>query len=316
MNNYAPIFDGDVSQFGKVAVLYGGVSAERSVSLKSGEQAISALRDAGVDVLAIDVQENAIETISNHRFDSAFIALHGGDGEGGKIQALLELMNIPYTGSNHAASALALNKLHTKEIWLSRGLPTPEFTVVDSRSDLEAVWSSIGECFVKPISEGSSYGISPAKSVTQLHEAVALASKFSESVIVEKFIDGPEYSVSVLGDTVLPAIQIVNNAEFYDFHAKYESDATQYLCPAPISEDDAALLSHYTKQAFSALECSGWGRIDFMQDKIGEFYLLEANTVPGMTDHSLVPMAAKAVGLSYQELVLEILSYMKRGSDA
>ena len=315
VNSYVPIYSGDPTQFGRVAVLFGGNSAERSVSLKSGQHVFEALQSSGVDAIAIDVGENICQQLSDAKFDCAFIALHGGDGEGGKVQALLDLMGVRYTGSSCAASALAMNKLHTKKVWLSSGLPTAKFVTVSPDSNFEKVWEDIGDAFVKPAKEGSSYGVSPAHSLSELKAAVAHAREFDASVIVESLIDGPEYSVSILGNQVLPAIEIINHAEFYDFEAKYVSDKTEYVCPAKVSEQQATLMADYALAAFASLGCSGWGRVDFMADKTGELFLLEVNTVPGMTDHSLVPMAAKAVGLSYAQLVLEVLALSKVGDD-
>lgn len=306
--SYSPIYNGNPKSFGRVAVLYGGTSAERSVSLKSGQAVLKALQDSGVDVVGIDVGEDICAQLAQEQFDRAFIALHGGDGEGGKVQALLALMNIPFTGSDHAASALALNKLHTKQIWLTHKLPTASYLMVEQNADLDEVWQTLGPMFVKPTKEGSSYGISPARNRSELDAAVSLAREFEATVLAESLIDGSEFSVSILGEQALSPIEIINHAEFYDFEAKYESNETEYICPAKVSEAQTQMLQRYALQAFEVLGCEGWGRVDFMRNQQGEFFLLEVNTVPGMTDHSLVPMAAKSAGLSYEQLVLEVLA--------
>jgi len=313
--DYAPIYSGNPKDFGRVAVLFGGTSAERSVSLNSGKFVLQALIEAGVDVIEVDVGEDVCTQLNELKFDRAFIALHGGDGEGGKVQALLELMNIPYTGSDYAASALAMNKLHTKQVWESNKLPTANYMSIESSADLDEVWKNLGPVFVKPVKEGSSYGISPAHTREELESAFELAREFDTTVIAESLIEGAEYSVSILGDQVLPPIEIINHAEFYDFKAKYESEKTEYICPAVLDEKQLQLMKRRALKAFQVLGCSGWGRVDFMQNQQGDMYLLEANTVPGMTDHSLVPMAALAVGLSYKQLVLEVLALSMVNSD-
>ena len=311
--SYQKQFDGQVQNLGRVVVLYGGTSAERSVSLESGAAVLSALQGAGVDVVGVDVGDDPCAQIAALNFDRAFIALHGVGGEDGKIQALLDLMGKPYTGSDHAASALAMNKLHTKQVWQSWGLPTPPYITLEPGISLETVLDTLGHVFVKPVHEGSSYGVSPARSLEELAQAAELAHKYDSCVIAEKLIHGEEYSVAVLGNTVLPAIQIKFNADFYDFNAKYQSDATEYLCPAPLTAEQESILKTIAEKAFATVGCRGWGRVDFMRNQSGQFFLLQVNTVPGMTTHSLVPMAAKAAGLSFTDLVLEVLAMAKNG---
>ncbi|WP_096085333.1 D-alanine--D-alanine ligase [Agaribacterium haliotis] len=310
---YQKQFSGNVADFGRVAVLYGGTSAERSVSLQSGAAILNALQEKGVNAFAIDIGEDVCQQLQQAEFDCAFIALHGMGGEDGKVQALLDLMGKPYTGSDHAASALAMNKLHTKQVWQSWGLPTPPYLTLEAELSLETVLDTLGHVFVKPVHEGSSYGVSPARSLAELEQAAAAAKQFDSTVIAEKLIHGEEYSVAVLGSTVLPPIQIKFNGGFYDFNAKYESDKTEYLCPAPLDEQDESILKAIAGKAFRTVGCKGWGRVDFMRNQSGEFFLLEVNTVPGMTSHSLVPMAAKAIGLSFGDLVLEVLAMATNG---
>lgn len=307
--SYQKTYTGDPTVFGKVAVLYGGVSSERSVSLDSGQAIISALQSAGVDVLPMDVSTNVCDQISSAKFDRAFIALHGVGGEDGKIQAFLDLLGKPYTGCDHASSALAMNKLHTKQVWQSWGLPTPPYIALTDEVTAETVLDTLGHVFVKPVHEGSSYGVSPARSLDELVEATSAAKKYDSLVIAEKLIHGPEYSVTVLGDTVLPPIEIRFTGEFYDFDTKYISETNEYICPCDLSEQDQAVLKDLTQKAFKTIGCRGWGRVDFMRNQSGEFFMLEVNTVPGMTTHSLVPIAARAVGLSFQDLVLEVLNH-------
>lgn len=309
MHKYERIYDGDPARFGTVAVLFGGTSSERSVSLNSGRAIIAALQSRGVDVLPIDVNEDVCQQLLSANFDRAFIALHGVGGEDGKVQAFLDMLGKPYTGCDHAASALAMNKLHTKQVWQSWGLPTPPYLALTSDMSLETVLDTLGHVFVKPVHEGSSYGVSPARSLSELEKALETARKYDSLAIAEKLIHGPEYSVAVLGETVLPPIEIKFSGEFYDFNTKYISDTNEYVCPCDLTDDEQAILKSLTLKAFQTIGCRGWGRIDFMRNQSGEFFLLEANTVPGMTNHSLVPIAARAVGLQFEDLVLEVLSY-------
>lgn len=307
--NYQRKYSGDPQAFGRVAVLYGGTSAERSVSIESGQAILNALIGAGVNAVGIDIGENACEQIINAKCDRVFIGLHGVGGEDGKIQALLDLLQIPYTGSDHAASALAMNKLHTKQVWQSWGLPTPPYFTLTDDITLGAVLDTLGHVFVKPVHEGSSYGISPARSLQELAEAKAKAQVFDSTVIAEKLIHGEEYSVAILGGYALPPVQVKSDAPFYDFDAKYVSNSTQYICPVALTEDELAVLNSIALKAFNTVGCKTWGRVDFMRNQSGEFFLLEVNTVPGMTTHSLVPMVAKQAGLSFTDLVLEVLAF-------
>jgi D-alanine-D-alanine ligase len=300
--------------FGLVAVLYGGDSGEREVSLMSGAAVVKSLECAGVDVLALELSGDTFERITTERFDMAFIALHGVGGEDGKVQALLDCKGVCYTGSDHAASALAMNKLHTKLVWLGLGLSTPEYVVLNDDSDWQSLVKRFPEgAFIKPVREGSSLGVSKAQTEIEFKNAYNYARKFDDVVIAEKLVDGPEFSVSIINGQALLPVQVTIDEGFYDYHAKYQSNSTHYTCPAPLSDVQNEELRVTAKRAFVALGCKGWGRIDFMlQKSTGKFYLLEANTVPGMTDHSLVPMAAKASGLSFSDLLLEILAAAKR----
>ncbi len=309
---YQRQFTRKIEALGRVAVLFGGTSAERDISLKSGTAVLQGLLDEGVNAFGIDINENAVEQLSKVECDRAFIALHGSGGEDGKIQALLEWLNIPYTGSGVAASAIALNKLTTKEIWIANALPTPNFVAIhtaNSGINAEELLGKLnGACFVKPVLEGSSIGMSMVSDVAALEEALATATHYGDTLIAEEKIEGREFTVAILNGQALPPIELKVKNAFYDYQAKYFSNETQYLCPADINEDETNQLQDLAIQAFNALGCKGWGRIDFMQDRNGKFYMLEANTVPGMTSHSLVPMAAKVAGLSFNALLLEILS--------
>ncbi len=296
------------NSFGRVAVLLGGTSAERDISLLSGNAVLNALLEQGVDAVAIDVGENAVEQIGSLTFDRAFIALHGGGGEDGKIQALLDLLGKPYTGSRHTASAIAMDKLLTKAVWKSIGLPTPDYAVATNQQPLPGILSEMGgEVFVKPVHEGSSIGMRCVSTEEELMSALAFAGEFDKQVLIEKRIKGEEFSVALLNGKALPPIRLKSNNDFYDFDAKYISEETQYQCPCGLESTKEQQLMVLAEQAFSAIACAGWGRVDVMQDKEGHFYLLEVNTVPGMTSHSLVPMAASVAGLSFSELVCEVL---------
>jgi D-alanine-D-alanine ligase len=286
----------------------GGKSAEREVSLKSGGMVLKALRAKGVDAHAFDPKERGIEEFARGRFDRAFIALHGRFGEDGTLQGILEWLGIPYTGSGVLASALAMDKVRTKRIWSAERLPTAPYAVLTKDSDLKAVARRLGTpLFVKPASEGSSVGMSKVKRAAALEEAFALAVNYDPVVIAEKFIAGPELTVAILGDEVLPIIRIETPREFYDYEAKYIANDTRYLIPCGLPKAKEKQLQALCLKAFRALGCRGWGRVDLMLDRQGRPYLLEINTSPGMTDHSLVPMAARAVGISYEDLCVKIL---------
>ena len=294
--------------FGKVAVFLGGRSAEREVSLKSGAMVLAALRKKGVDAHPFDPKEKDIEELVKQRFARVFIALHGRFGEDGTVQGILEWLGIPYTGSGVLASALAMDKVRTKRIWSAERLPTAPYAVLTKDSDLKAVIRRLGTpLFVKPASEGSSVGMSKVKRAADLEEAFALAVNYDPVVIAEKFIAGPELTVAIVGDEVLPIIRIETPREFYDYEAKYIANDTRYLIPCGLSKAKEKQLQALCLKAFRALGCRGWGRVDLMLDKRGRPYLLEINTSPGMTDHSLVPMAARAVGITYEDLCVKIL---------
>lgn len=301
-------------KIGRVGVLYGGLSAEREVSLQSGAAVVAALQEAGIDHVAIDVSENVIADIQAANIDRAFLILHGPGGEDGRIQALLEFLNIPYTGSDVQSSALAMDKVRTKYLWTGLSsnsaikLPTPAFTVLTKDSDFAAVLSTLGgEAMVKPANEGSSIGMSRVKTAAELQAAFNTAAKYQGSVLVERLIVGAEYTVGILDGEALPAIKLETHHSFYDYDAKYIADDTRYLCPCGLSPEKEQELKQLALNAFNALGCRGWGRVDVMADAEQNFYLLEVNTAPGMTSHSLVPMAAKAMNLSFAELVLTVL---------
>ena len=294
--------------FGKVAVLLGGKSAERAVSLKSGGMVLNALRSRGVDALAFDPAERGLDALIGERFERAFIALHGRFGEDGTVQGVLEWLGIPYTGSGVLASALAMDKLRTKLLWHAEGLPTPPYAVLTKDSDLRTVARELGvPLMVKPASEGSSIGMSKVGSAAGLDEAYALAVNYDRVVIAEKFIDGAELTAGILGDQVLPLIKVETPRNFYDYEAKYIANDTRYIVPCGVSAVRERDMQALCLKAFRALGCRGWGRVDLMLNRQGRAFVLEVNTVPGMTDHSLVPKAARAVGMSYEDLCLRIL---------
>ena len=294
--------------FGKVAVLMGGKSAEREVSLKSGSMVLAALRKKGVDAHPFDPKERDLQDLLKERFARVFIALHGRFGEDGTVQGVLEWLGIPYTGSGVLASALAMDKVRTKRLWAAEGLPTAPYEVLTQDSDLRGVVRRLGvPLFVKPASEGSSVGMTKVKKAADLEEAFALAVNYDPVVLAEKFIDGAELTVAIVGERVLPIIRIETPREFYDYEAKYIANDTRYLIPCGVTEKKEQELQAMCLKAFRALGCRGWGRVDLMLDKRGKPFLLEVNTSPGMTDHSLVPMAARAVGISYDDLCVKVL---------
>ncbi len=294
------------SGFGKVAVLLGGKSAEREVSLKSGAAVLAALQKGGVDAHAFDPADRPLHELQ--AFDLVFIALHGRYGEDGTLQGALELMGIPYTGSGVMASSVGMDKWRTKLLWRAAGVATPEFELVTAESDFDAIERRLGlPLFVKPANEGSSIGISKVKTAGGLKAAYELAAKSDPLVIAEQFVGGGEYTVGILGDEALPIIRIVPANEFYDYEAKYLRDDTQYLCPCGLNAEQEAKIQAEALQAFRVLGAQGWGRVDFLMDEAGQHYFLEVNTSPGMTDHSLVPMGARARGLSFEQLVLQVL---------
>ncbi|QTS87504.1 D-alanine--D-alanine ligase [Ectopseudomonas khazarica] len=299
----------DPKAFGRVAVLFGGKSAEREVSLKSGNAVLGALQAAGVDAFGIDVGDDFLQRLGREKIDRAFIVLHGRGGEDGSMQGLLECAGIPYTGSGILASALAMDKLRTKQVWHSLGLPTPRHAVLTSPADCEAAAAELGfPLIVKPAHEGSSIGMAKVDSAQALLAAWQDAARYDSQVLVEQWIAGPEYTIAVLRGEVLPPIGLGTPHSFYDYDAKYLADDTQYRIPCGLSAEKEAELKDLTARACDAVGTQGWARADVMQDASGQFWLLEVNTVPGMTDHSLVPMAARAAGLDFQQLVLAILA--------
>jgi D-alanine-D-alanine ligase len=299
----------DPKAFGRVAVLFGGKSAEREVSLKSGNAVLGALQAGGVDAFGIDVGDDFLQRLASEQIDRAFIVLHGRGGEDGSMQGLLECAGIPYTGSGILASALAMDKLRTKQVWHSLGLPTPRHAVLTSQADCEAAAAELGfPLIVKPAHEGSSIGMAKVDSVEALIAAWQDAARYDSQVLVEQWIAGPEFTIAVLRGQVLPPIGLGTPHSFYDYDAKYLADDTQYRIPCGLSTEKEAELKELTARACEAVGTQGWARADVMQDASGQFWLLEVNTVPGMTDHSLVPMAARAAGLDFQQLVLAILA--------
>lgn len=303
-----PVSDDFKKQLGRVGVLLGGTSSEREISLQSGGAVVAALVEAGIEHVAIDVGDNAIADIQAAKIDRAFLALHGAGGEDGRIQAVLEYLNIPFTGSGVQASALGMDKLRTKQLWRGVNLSTPEFAVLSADSDWQKVLADLGgEVMVKPAHEGSSIGMARVKTAQELADAFANAAKYDGSVIAERLIVGSEFTVAILDGEALPPIKLETDHTFYDFNAKYIANDTRYICPCGLTFEKEAELKALALAAFDAVGCEGWGRVDVMADKSLNFYLLEVNTAPGMTSHSLVPMAAKVRGLSFSELVLTIL---------
>lgn len=300
-----------MSDFGKVAVLFGGTSAEREVSLNSGGRVLAALQRQGVDAQAFDPAERALDELRS--FDRAFIALHGRHGEDGTIQGALELLKIPYTGSGVMASALGMDKWRTKLIWQAAGLPVPAYALLAADSDFAEVEETLGlPLFVKPACEGSSIGISKVKRPGDLAAAYAEAARHDPLVIAEEGILGGEYTVGIIEQggalRALPIIKIEPATEFYDYEAKYTRDDTRYRCPCGLPAEREAQIQKQALEAFRVLGGRGWGRVDFLMDEEGNAYFLEVNTSPGMTDHSLVPMAARVAGIEYDQLVLQVLA--------
>lgn len=294
--------------FGKVAVLLGGRSAEREISLKSGHAVLEALRRQGVDAHPFDPSEQHMEALLQQGFERAHIALHGRYGEDGTVQGALELMGLPYTGSGVMASALAMDKWRTKLLWQAAGISTPRHILLNAQSDFNAVVEALGlPLIVKPSREGSTIGLSKVMAAIDLPAAYESAAKHDTMVLAEQFIEGMELTVGILGETPLPLVRIETASGLYDYQAKYISNDTQYFCPSGLSAVEEQAIQARALQAHRALGCEGWGRVDVILDKSGRPYFLETNTSPGMTDHSLVPMAAKAVGISFDDLVLRIL---------
>ncbi len=302
----------DAGKLGKVAVLMGGLSAEREISLMSGGAVLTALKSKGVDAHGIDVNKDIVGDLQDEDYQRAFIVLHGRGGEDGTMQGLLELMSVPYTGSGVMASSLAMDKLKTKQIWLAMGLPTPDFCILDSEKSCHQALQSLSlPLIIKPVLEGSSIGMSKVEREEELIPAWQKAQQCGGTVIAERWIEGDEFTAAILDDQVLPMIKLKTTHKFYDFDAKYEADDTQYICPCGLSEKQESQYAALATQAFDAVGASSWGRVDFMVDENDQPWLIEVNTVPGMTSHSLVPMAAKQAGLSFEELVVKILSMAK-----
>ena len=305
----APRRAGTATDFGKVAVLLGGDSTERAISLLSGNAVLAALQRRGVNAHAFDPESTPVQNLVSEGFDRAWIALHGPGGEDGMMQGALEWLGIPYTGSGVLASALTMDKLKTKRVVVGAGYAAPEYVVLSNPADLERALERIGlPMMVKPASQGSSVGITKVKTAAELPAAYAEASAIDPIVFAETFITGDEFTVAVLHDGGLPSIRIQPATEFYDYQAKYFRNDTQYHCPSGLDTEAEAELQAAALAAFRVTDCLGWGRVDFMRDRIsGKFYFVEINTTPGMTDHSLVPMAARQSGIDFEELVWRVL---------
>lgn len=295
-------------RYGKVAVLLGGRSAEREISLRSGNMVLGALKRKGVDAHAFDPQDEGLEKLIAQRFDRVFIALHGRFGEDGTVQGALEYLGLPYTGSGVMASALAMDKWRTKLLWQAAGVSTPPYEVLSRDSDFVAIAQRLGiPLMVKPAREGSSIGMSKVTSVEKLEAAYETAAQYDDVIIAERFIEGVEVTAAILNDEALPLIRLETPRVFYDYQAKYFADDTRYICPSGLPDAQERSIQEQALRAFRLIGCSGWGRVDVMVDSAGLPYLLEVNTIPGMTDHSLVPMAARARGIEFDDLCLRIL---------
>jgi len=300
---------GDVTHFGKVAVLMGGQSAEREISLKSGQAVLESLQRQGIDAHGLDCDFETLRQLQDGEFDRIFIMLHGRGGEDGTIQGALDSIGLPYTGSGVLGSALAMDKLRTKQIWYSCGIPTPPFQLLHEGFDAVEMVERLGlPLMVKPVHEGSSIGMSRVESVDELDAAWREASRTDNVIMAESWVSGAEYTVAILNGEALPPIKLETPNNFYDFEAKYRAETTQYICPCGLSGADEAQLKRLALEAFEAVAASGWGRVDVMADSEGEFLPIEVNTVPGMTDHSLVPMAAKAADIDFDRLTRTILA--------
>ena len=310
-----PSFVTDPNAFGRVAVLMGGTSSEREVSLDSGRNVLAALRSRGVDAQSVDGIPALVAALEQTRFDRVFNILHGhhGGGEDGVVQGLLEAYGIAYTGSGVLGSALSMDKIRSKQVWLNLGLPTPRYVRLARGGDVHAATRTLGlPVIVKPACEGSSVGVSRVFSDADLDAAVRLAARYEGELLMEQLIEGEEFTVAVLGEEALPSIRIVPAGEYYDYHAKYVAEDTQYLCPG-LTGDAETQIRKLALDAFRAVGCSGWARVDVMRDRDGNFHLLEVNTAPGMTSHSLVPKAARAVGIDFETLCWRILETSLHG---
>ncbi|MCF2948597.1 D-alanine--D-alanine ligase [Paraglaciecola aquimarina] len=293
--------------------MFGGTSAEREVSLNSGQAVLVGLTSLGVDAHKFDPAEQSLTELISQKFERVVIVLHGRGGEDGSLQGALQQLNLPYTGTGVLGSALCMDKIRSKQVWQSLGLPTANYKIADKRSfdagSCKAIMASLGdEVMVKPAQEGSSIGMARVNSALQLETAVQNAFKYDNKVLIEQFVHGSEYTVSILNGQALPSISMSTPRDFYDYAAKYQTDSTVYTCPSGLTADEESQLAELALEAFDAVAGSGWGRVDFMRDQLGRFYLLEANTAPGMTEKSLVPLAAKQAGLSFAELSLAVLA--------
>ena len=297
-----------VSSAGRVGVLMGGPSAERDISLKSGEMIYSALNKAGVKAVKLVWDGELEHTLASAEYDRIFIALHGRGGEDGQVQGLLGLRGIPYTGSRVLGAALAMDKIRSKQIWSACGIPTPEFLCLQADDEQPLPVPSNYPVMVKPAREGSSIGISKVDDANELESAISKAFEFDDTVLIEQYVTGSEYTLSILGHRALPIIRLETPNEFYDYEAKYLSDNTEYHCPAGLAAETEIRCAELGLRAFRLLGGHGWGRVDFMLGEDGEPQFIEVNTVPGMTDHSLVPMAAAAAGIGFEDLVVQILA--------
>jgi D-alanine-D-alanine ligase len=303
-----PLRFDDPAAFGRVAVLMGGTSSEREVSLDSGRNVLEALRARGVNANAVDGVPNLIRELQDKHFDRVFNILHGGAGENGELQGLLQALNVPYTGPGVLGSALTMDKIRTKQVWLSSGLPTPRYLRLEKGDDVHAAIRELGlPVFIKPSCEGSSVGITRVLDEADLDAAATLAMQYPGELLVEQMVVGDEFTVTILDGFALPSIRIVPKSDWYDYHAKYVADDTEYFCPG-LEDAEEAEIRRISLDAFVAAGCSGWGRVDVMRDRSsGRLYLIEVNTAPGMTSHSLVPKAAREAGVSFEELCWRIL---------
>ena len=299
----------DPAVFGRVAVLMGGTSAEREVSMDSGRNVLEALRARGVDAHAVDGIPALLEALREKRYDRVFNVLHGnrGGGEDGVLQGALDALGVPYTGSGVLGSALTMDKIRTKQVWIAEGLPTPKFVRIRRGDSLRDAARQLGlPVFVKPSSEGSSVGVFRILEEGQLADAEAFAAGYDGELLMEQMVQGDEFTVGIFGEVALPSVRIVPAGEWYDYHAKYIADDTQYICPG-LEGDDEVAIRDLALRAFRAAACSGWGRVDVMKDRTHGFMLIEVNTAPGMTSHSLVPKAARQVGIGFDDLCWRIL---------
>ena len=297
-----------MSESGKVAVLMGGWSSERTISLDTGNAVVAALQESQIDAIAYDLKPQTIPSLATSRFNCAFIAIHGRGGEDGTLQGMLEMLDMPYTGSGVLASALSMDKIITKRIWASEGLSTPPFVIVDKQSDVDNIIEQIGLPFaLKPASEGSSVGIAKVAHRDDFDDARSAALQISKTLFAEAWVSGDEYAVTLLQDKILPPIRLQTPRTFYDYTAKYEDSDTRYHCPCGLPSQELQCLESLCMEACLSLGVTGWGRVDAIRDSSGKFWLLEVNTVPGLTSHSLVPMSAKAAGIDFRQLIFKIL---------